>query len=99
MVARISDLERLLASAKKDWPLPARECVTEQPGAQPSPDVSKDKEKLQGNFLVQKGSSSQYFSEVLLSRVIEEVLHPSGRATDAPQLYRRFQYTTRTRIG
>jgi hypothetical protein len=70
---RISSLEKSLAQAQRQQPRPD---ITE-PNRRPS----RSKSALPSNFsgrsrediLVQKGTSSQYFNEVFLSRVIEEV--------------------------
>lgn len=73
MATRISSLEKSLAQAQRQQPRPE---ITE-----PSRKPSRSKSALPSSFngrsrediLVQKGSSSQYFNEVFLSRVIEEV--------------------------
>lgn len=73
MATRISSLEKSLAQAQRQQPGPE---ITE-----PNRKPSRPKAGLPSNFsgrsrediLVQKGSSSQYFNEVFLSRVIEEV--------------------------
>ncbi|KAF2105997.1 hypothetical protein BDV96DRAFT_508566 [Lophiotrema nucula] len=83
MAARISDLEKSLAEARKDGSVAgdeqrqphadANESAIERSQADPSPSALS--EEAQGIVLVQKGSSSQYFNEVLLSRVIAEEEH------------------------
>ena len=81
MAARISGLEQSLSNATEEQqtaetnseksPAEAVESPVQAQSAQtPFPDPDR---RLRDDVLVQAGSSSQYFNEVLLSRVLEEV--------------------------
>ena len=83
MASRISTLEKSVEKARKvetSVPaVPVPENVNVTPSTQPPTFLHSDNlsERFREDILVQKGSSSQYFNEILLSRVIEEVSTPS----------------------
>jgi hypothetical protein len=96
VASRISNLEQTLVSARKDTAGPAAPYATASPSPAPvqsavpahlrgpAPATPRTPEVAAANgVLVQRGSTSQYFNEILLSRVIEEVLHltPESRST------------------
>ncbi|KKK13234.1 hypothetical protein ARAM_000571 [Aspergillus rambellii] len=81
MASRIAMLEKSLAKMKEEGTsipegsLPSATTTHVAPRAQPvsiQPGNPSEREKPGEDILVQKGSSTQYFNEVLLSRVIEE---------------------------
>ena len=89
MASRISSLEKSLAKATAEpktggsgprTPLPATETETKNTtfSAQPAREKQSGtlSERSREDVVVQKGSSSQYFNEILFSRVIEEVRLP-----------------------
>lgn len=78
MSSRISDLEKALAKTKDP------DCLTKSSQWNESGTttgqlknalhpVEPSDDRSRGDIVVQKGSSSQYFNEILLSRVIDEV--------------------------
>jgi hypothetical protein len=73
VATRISSIEKSLAQAQRQQPRPE---ITE-PNRKPSRSKSALPSSVNGrsreDILVQNGSSSQYFNEVFLSHVIEEV--------------------------
>jgi len=88
MASRISSLEKSLAQAtaeqktsqsRQRTPLPSTETETTTSSAKPARETRPGNlsEKSREDIVVQKGSSSQYFNEILLSRVIEEVSFPA----------------------
>lgn len=91
MSSRIAELEKSLAKAKDSGPTTPSPHWTESVASSgqlknalysgPSEDSSR------GDIVVQKGSSSQYFNEILLSRVIDEVLRPSGKVNTRTHLF------------
>lgn len=82
MASRISTLEKSLEKARRvetSVPtVPISETANTTRSAQPATTLHSDHltERFREDILVQKGSSSQYFNEILLSRVIEEVSTP-----------------------
>lgn len=76
MASHIASLEKSLARATRGKERASRSGlkspVLESPVAPPV-DASEGRERSREDILVQKGSSSQYFNEILLSRVIEKV--------------------------
>jgi hypothetical protein len=86
MASRISDLEKSLARARDERTsipptpnsgetlLPREGGPSSLPAFTPSTEAGDDLgQRPSEDVLVEKGASSQYFNEVLLSRVIEEV--------------------------
>jgi len=82
MASRISSLEKSLAKVREEeTSVPTAhisEIANSTPSPQPAPALHTDNlsERSSEDILVQKGSSSQYFNEILLSRVIGEVCVP-----------------------
>ena len=90
MASRISSLEKSLAKVTVEpktggsgprTPLPATETETKNTTSSAQPAKEKQSgtlsERSREDVVVQKGSSSQYFNEILLSRVIEEARFPA----------------------
>jgi hypothetical protein len=88
MASRISSLEKSLAQATAEQKtsqsgprtrLPSTETETTTSSSKPAraTQPSTLSERSREDVVVQKGSSSQYFNEILLSRVIEEVSFPA----------------------
>lgn len=81
MSSRIAELEKSLAKAKDSEPTtpsPHWADSVANPGQLKNALYSGPSENSsRGDIVVQKGSSSQYFNEILLSRVIDEVLKPT----------------------
>ena len=79
MASRIASLESSLARARENGAFgrtaPTPEATASSPSERSTTTVhsSNQNHRCREDILVQKGSSSQYFNEVLLSRVIEEV--------------------------
>ena len=82
MASRISTLEKSVEKAREvelSVPtVPVSETAEVTRSTQPAIILHSDNlsERFREDILVQKGSSSQYFNEILLSRVIEEVSTP-----------------------
>ena len=82
MASRISTLEKSVDKARNvetSVPsVPISETATTTRSTQPATTLHSDNssERFREDILVQKGSSSQYFNEILLSRVIGEVSAP-----------------------
>ena len=82
MASRISTLEKSVEKARKvetSVPtVPISETANITRSTQPATTLHSDNlsERFREDILVQKGSSSQYFNEILLSRVIGEVSTP-----------------------
>ena len=82
MASRISTLEKSVEKAREvelSVPtVPVSEMAEITRSTQPAITLHSDNlsERFREDILVQKGSSSQYFNEILLSRVIEEVSAP-----------------------
>ena len=82
MASRISTLEKSVDKARKvETSVPAvpiSGIANPTRSMQPETTLHSDNlsERFREDILVQKGSSSQYFNEILLSRVIEEVSTP-----------------------
>lgn len=78
MSSRIAELEKSLAKAKESDPItpsPHRsESVASSDQLKNALCSGPSDHRSRGDIVVQKGSSSQYFNEILLSRVINEVL-------------------------
>ncbi|KAF2503372.1 hypothetical protein BU16DRAFT_476215 [Lophium mytilinum] len=75
MASRISSLEKSLREARKDEASVSTNLHSEAASHTPSATALNSehlRERSRGGILVQKGSSSQYFNEVFMSRVIEE---------------------------
>lgn len=91
MSSRISDLERALAKARNF------NDVTQSPHWNESVTITNQQKAAlhsepsdhgsRGDIVVQKGSSSQYFNEILLSRVIDEVMNPPRAQRSYTQLF------------
>lgn len=77
MSSRISDLEKTLSKAKDPKPLTPcpqwNEPVTSTGQLKNALYSGPSNNRSRGDIVVQKGSSSQYFNEILLSRVINQV--------------------------
>jgi hypothetical protein len=78
MAARISDLERSLAKSKEEGSKgspgsisdSSPETTTQRPLSSSDAVDSSGLSRASDDILIQKGSSSQYFNEIILSRVI-----------------------------
>lgn len=86
MSSRISDLERTLAKAQESnssSPCPQwNESVTTTGQLKNALYSGPSDDRSRGDIVIQKGSSSQYFNEILLSRVIDEVpIPPNSTST------------------
>ena len=84
IASRISTLEKSVDKARNVETLaptvPISETASTMRSKQPAITLPSDNlsKTFREDILVQKGSSSQYFNEILLSRVIEEVSTPSS---------------------
>lgn len=90
MASRISSLEKSLAKAKDEQrtgpsvpKTPISETTNTTSSAQPARETYSGNlsEKSREDVVVQNGSSTQYFNEILLSRVIEEVSYTNVDGT------------------
>lgn len=81
MSSRIAELEKSLAKAKESDPITPSshwsESVASSGQLKNALYSGPSDHRSRGDILVQKGSSSQYFNEILLSKVINEVLKPT----------------------
>lgn len=73
VATRVSRLEKSLAQAQRQQARPEITGLNRKPSPSKSALPSNFKSRSREDILVQNGSSSQYFNEVFLSRVIEEV--------------------------
>jgi len=82
MASRVSSLEKSLAKVREEETSVSTAHISEIANStaspQPAPALHTDNlsERSREEILVQKGSSSQYFNEILLSRVVGEVCVP-----------------------
>lgn len=75
MASRVSSLEKSLVNSRNETSSVATSSAPASQSTVPTPHMQTGDsgERTGDDVLVQKGSSSQYFNEILLSRVLEEV--------------------------
>ena len=78
VATRISELEKTLSTVSPAYPFETPRLRATSPPPEPAP--TRRCASPSGEILLERGSSSQYFNEVLVSRVIEQVgyLAPVG---------------------